>query len=229
MNPRVISTKARFTNVFLLIQDGKGLLVDTGSRGQSGKIQKAITSAGLAITDLKYIFLTHTHYDHAGSAADLQALSGAKVIVHAREAGFLKNGFTPIPKGTSPGFKFISKMGKIKNSIERKVGSYPALIPDITFDHFLNLEELGFDAKIVHTPGHTEGSSSLIFADRAFVGDCLFNFAGTIYPGFADDELQLHKTWKQILEWEIKWFYPAHGKRVGMDQLKKAAGKKNIA
>ena len=228
MNPKLIPSRVRYTNIFLIIQDGKGLLVDTGSRGQSDKIRKIITSAGLEITDLKYIFLTHTHFDHAGSAADLQTLSGAEVIVQTNEAGFLKNGFAPIPKGTSPVFKFISKMAKIKNSIEQKVGSFRAATPDIIFDNELDLKNLGFDVRIVHTPGHTEGSSSLLMGDQAFVGDCMFNLKGAIYPGFAEDELQLHNTWKQILKWDIKWFYPAHGKRFGMDQLKKEARRKNI-
>jgi len=42
------------------------------------------------------------------------------------------------------------------------------------------------------------------------------------------ETLTCAETWKQILEWDIEWFYPAHGKRVGMDQLKKEARRKNI-
>jgi len=228
MIPKVISTKARFTNVFLLIQDGKGLLVDTGSRGQSGKIQKAITSTGLAITDLKYIFLTHTHYDHAGSAAELKQLSGAKIIVHESEAECLIDGFKPIPKGTVPFFKLISKAAKIKKSQERKIGCYPPVKPDITFSDRLDLSDLGFDATIVHMPGHTTGSSGLLFKKKAIVGDCMFNLRGKLYPFFADDEKQLCESWRTILKLDVDLFYPAHGKRFSLETLKREATKKGI-
>lgn len=229
MLPELVKYKARFTNVYLLIQNGSALLVDTSSRGQSTNILNAITSNGLETGDLKYIFLTHTHYDHAGSVAELKAATGAKIIVHASEASFLEDGFTPIPKGTSPLFRIISKMGKMRPTIERKVGWYPPLKADIIFDEVLNLKDLGFDAKIIHTPGHTNGSSSLIVGNNAAVGDSVFNFRGNFYPGFADDELLLMKTWAKMLEWNVAWFYPAHGKRFNMDQFSREAIKKNNA
>ena len=75
-----------FTNVYLLVEKGKALLVDTGGRGKMKKLQKAINSVGLSNNDLKYIFLSHTHYDHAGSTANLKDLTGAEVIVHKSEA-----------------------------------------------------------------------------------------------------------------------------------------------
>jgi hydroxyacylglutathione hydrolase len=228
MQTKIISYRAGFTNVYLLINNGSCLLIDTGSRGESGKIVRWIKRSGYAIDSLKYIFLTHTHYDHAGSAAELKNISGAKVIVHASEAGFLENGFTPIPKGTSALFKFISWAGKYSPSIEEKVAGYPRLKPEIIFKEELDLQSFGFDAKITHTPGHTLGSSSLLLDDQAFVGDCMFNMRGTIYPGFADDEVKLRNTWSKILNWEVKWFFPSHGKRFSIENFKESARRKNI-
>lgn len=217
-----------FTNVFFIIQDGKCLIVDTGTRGEEKKLLRAISNIGCSLKDVKYIFLTHTHYDHAGSAAGLKALSGAQVIVHESEAEYLKNGFTPIPKGTSAVFKLISKAGKLKNSIEKKVAGYPPLKPDILFKDVLSLDQYGFNAEVRHIPGHTLGSSGLILGDKAIVGDCMFNLKGRLYPGFADDENQLVKTWKQVLKWNVNWFYPGHGKRFNKVELLKAAAKKGI-
>lgn len=225
---KMITYRAGFTNIFFLFNGQTGILVDTGSRGEANKIQKWLMRSGYGIEQINYIFLTHAHYDHAGSAADLKKISGSKVIIQKEALKYLQNGFKPIPRGTTPMFKLISKMGKMRESIERKVGSYPPLEADIEFDDKMDLNPMGFDAKIIHTPGHTSGSSSLVFGDRALVGDCMFNMRGTIYPGFADDEETLKTTWQHILTWDVKWFYPAHGKRFSMDKLRAVAVQKNI-
>lgn len=228
MDLELKSARIGFTNVFFIIQNGKCLMIDTGGKGEERKLQRAISSVGCSLNDVKYIFLTHTHYDHVGSAAVLKKMTGAKVIVHESEAENLLNGFTPIPKGTSALFKLISNAGKIKNSVEKRIGGYPPLKSDIIFKESLSLDQYGFNAEIRHTPGHTIGSSGLIVGDKAIVGDCMFNLKGSLYPGFADDEVQLAKTWKQILKWKVNWFYPAHGKRFTKADLEKTANKKGI-
>lgn len=227
MKPRLISIRAGFTNVYLVVQNGKGLLVDTGNRSQNRKITKAITSLSLKLTDLKYIFLTHTHFDHAGSVASLKEHTGAKVILHESEAGFLEKGFTPIPHGTNMLFKFISNAGKAER-IEKRIGWFPPAEAEITFTDSCSLKPIGFDAEIIHTPGHTAGSSTLIVGDKAIVGDTMFNMLGKYYPGFANDETALIETWKKLIGLDVEWYYPAHGKRIRKDKLKKEARQRGI-
>lgn len=227
MKTKFISFRAGFTNVYLLIQDRNILLVDTGTRNLEKQILKFITSRGFQPNDLKLIFLTHTHYDHAGSVANLKQLTGAKVIVHESEAGFLKEGFTHIPKGTNPLFKFISWMGR-RNRVEHKIAWYQKTEPEIVFKEKLSLKSLGFEAEIFHSPGHTNGSSSLKIGDRVVVGDAMFNLKGSIWPGFADDETILSETWKKFLEMDVKWFYPGHGKRISKENFMRYAQKKGI-
>lgn len=228
MNPVIASKRIGFTNVYLIEQNGKCMLIDAGSRGEVEKIRTFIHSRGYALNDLSHLFVTHTHYDHAGSAADLVKITGAKIIVHKSEASCLEKGFKSIPKGTSLIFKLISKSGKLKSSIERRIGEYPSADADIQFNQSLSLIEFGFDAEIIHTPGHTEGSSCLILGNNAIVGDCMFNLNGNLYPGFADNEEELKASWRKLLNLEIKWFYPAHGKRFNKEELMQAAKKKKI-
>ena len=225
MKPRVFSFRLHFTNVYLIEQEGRLLLVDTGNRGQVEKALKHIRTSGFDLADLKYIFLTHTHYDHAGSAAGIQKQTGAEVIVHRSEAASLKNGFTPIPLGTTPVFKAISFMGRKLPGIEKIIARYDPVEPGIVFDEKLDLSNLGFEGYLLHTPGHTEGSSSLILDEKAFVGDAMFNFRGMIFPGFANDEKMVGNSWKKLLDLNIKWFYPAHGKRVSRERLMQEAEK----
>ena len=228
MQTKLISFNTGFANVFLVIQDRNILLVDTGNRNKEEKILKGIASRGYKNEDIKYIFLTHSHYDHAGSAAALKEITGAKIIVHESEVDDLKEGFMRIPKGTSPLFKAISFMGR-NFGLERKIGSYRSIVADITFTRTFDLNPMGFDAKIIHSPGHTKGSSSVIVGDKAIVGDAMFNMGGKFYPGFANDEKSLFETWKSLSELEVNWYYPTHGKRIGKAQFLKEAKAKGIA
>jgi glyoxylase-like metal-dependent hydrolase (beta-lactamase superfamily II) len=228
MKTKLIPPRAGIANVFLIIQGRDILLVDTGSRNQEKRILEAITSRGFDQEHLKYIFLTHTHYDHAGNAAALKEITGAKIIVHESERDFLNDGFMRIPKGTSPLFKAISFMGR-NLGLERKIGWYPPAVADITFTQTFDMKPLGFDAEIIHTPGHTVGSSSLVVGDKVIVGDAMFNLGGKFYPGFANDEKTLVKSWKTFAGLEVRWYYPSHGKRIGKAQFLKEADAKGIA
>ena len=58
-------------NVLLLEDDDGWTLVDTGTPNSAGRIQEAITALGSGPEDLKRIFLTHHHPDHAGGVQGL--------------------------------------------------------------------------------------------------------------------------------------------------------------
>lgn len=223
---KVIPILTGTAQTFLLIQNGKFGLVDSGNKNKEKKVVRAMTSRGLKIEDLRFIFLTHTHYDHTGTAASMKKLSGAPIIVHRSEADFLRKGFNPIPNGTNPFTKFIVRMGR--KFTKQKFAFFQAAEPDFLFEEEFDLREFGFHGKIIKTPGHTIGSSTLLVDRLAFVGDTLFNVFGAIYPTFANDEIQLKKSWKLLMEMDIDYFYPAHGKRIRKAALIKAAQKKKI-
>ena len=220
---KVIPILTGTTQVFLIVQEGKFGLIDSGNRNTEKRIVKAITSRGMNIKDLRFIFLTHTHFDHAGNAAALKEMSGSPIIVHQSEADYLRNGFHPIPKGTSPFYRFIVYLGR--NLANKKFSAFDAIEPDALFESRLDLQSFGFDAEILHTPGHTSGSSILITDRKAFVGDTVFNIMGIKYPLFANDEMQLLKSWQQLLDLDVDYYYPAHGKRIPKAEFIKAVEK----
>ncbi len=60
---------------------------------------------------------------------------------------------------------------------------------DMLVDGMLDLKGMGMDAYIMHTPGHTSGSVSVIVEDEiALVGDTLFGvYKGSVFPPFAEN------------------------------------------
>ena len=215
---KIIPIRAGVGQVFLVKTNAGFFIVDSGTKGYENKVIKAITSRGLNLKDLRFIFLTHAHYDHAGGAAVLKRESGTKLIVHEMEAGNLKNGYTRVPRGTDAFYKVLSFLGK---HISKNYSHFPSVEPDITFIMDFDLTEFGISGKLIHTPGHTAGSSSLIIGNHAFVGDCLFNMMRKTYPPFANDERTLLKSWEKLLGINTEWYYPAHGKRLHKEDVKR--------
>lgn len=225
MKIKVIPIRAGAAHVFLVIQDDMFFLVDAGGKAFASKVAKAITSRGFRLSDLQFIFLTHTHYDHAGGAAALKRMSGCKIILNNKEADFLIKGDHYVPAGTNLPARFISFLGRM---LGKSYSGFPAAELDVLFDESMSLASFGFDAKIILTPGHTTGSSCLIIDKTAFVGDTLFNIAGKKYPPFANDTNLLALSWAKLLKEEVDWFYPAHGKRLNRAEVEKEAKRRKI-
>ena len=112
------------------------------------------------------VLLTHGHFDHAGAAEELAKEFGVKVYAHEAEKDTLQN-----PQ------KNVSWM----------VGASESYHADV----FLKDEEVitlaGFEIKVLHTPGHTEGGCCYYVASESvvFTGDTLFaqSVGRTDFPG----------------------------------------------
>lgn len=86
----------------------------------------------------------------------------------------------------------------------------------------------GKPGRVIHTPGHTMGSLSIVLeSGEAFVGDLVMNFGfmrrGPGLPLFAEDVNLVVKSWKKLLDSGVKMIYPAHGKPFPVALLEKLA------
>lgn len=208
-NIRIIQKRIGYSNATLVVYDKNSILVDTGVKGKINQIPDLFKQAGLKPSDLKLIILTHTHYDHTGNLHAIHDYTGAKVMVHKNEFENLKNGFTPIPLGTSRYPKFISRAGRL---IVPKFASSNPFIAEIITENEFDLNEFGLDAKVIYTPGHTKGSQSVIIGKTAITGDAFVNMRnGWIFPPFADEPKVLLHTWQHLFDSGIEDIYPGHG------------------
>lgn len=216
--PQLIQLLDRRCNVFLYSAAGRHILIDTNRRRHRAALLTALHS--LDITRIDLLVLTHTHYDHAENAAYIKSRYGAKVIVHEAEAHYLKTGRSPLPAGTLFPTRLLADYG---GRYFQHRFDYEACIPDATFTESLDLSAFGFPIRLLHTPGHSSGSMSVIIEDTvALAGDTLFGkFPGTVFPPFADDVPELYKSWRLLLDTGCSVFYPGHGRAVTRELLQR--------
>ncbi len=204
--------------IYIVQQNDSFIIVDTGMSGLAEKSIKKLMEYGIGPGNLRLIILTHTHYDHSGGAARIKEWSKAPLLVHEREADFLRQGYTPIPKGSIFLTRIISWLGRKTNYSK---AHYPAVKEDIRMKGPFDLKPFGIDGRIVHTPGHTLGSVSLILENsKAIVGDTLFGIRkGSVFPVFADNVPELYRSWKKLIECGCAIFFPGHGRPVTLKDV----------
>jgi len=192
-----------------LIKTRKGyILVDAGIKGKSDKVRDALAKFDADLKDVILIIITHVHYDHVGSLKELKKMTGAPILAHKNAAELLEKGKTDFPKGTMLFSKIISRLANLFSE-----GKFEPVEAEIIMDESYNLSEFGIEGEVVYTPGHTDGSISVIIEGKHFIcGDTFFNFfPNSIYPPFANDQDKLIESWMKIASFNCEKFYPGHG------------------
>jgi glyoxylase-like metal-dependent hydrolase (beta-lactamase superfamily II) len=165
--------RLRMSNVHLALAP-RPVLIDTGSPGDAERILRWIAALGVGVPDT--FILTHAHADHAGSAAELRRLTGARLCLAPEDwpmAAAGRNGPLGPVRLTAWPLQFPVP------------DRFDPFTPDVALDGQAALEALGVDATLMATPGHTPGSVSLLFRDgQAVVGDLLMGgyLGGQIRP-----------------------------------------------
>jgi len=204
----IIQIMAGRSNVFLLTNGKNNILIDTSVSRLWSRIQKQLKRLG--ITRIDYLILTHAHFDHAANANRIKIKYKTLVIVQKEEAGYLSNGDNILPDGTT----IFTRL--IVNILARRLFSrfkYEPCNYDLLVDSYFDLKDYGFNAYLIHTPGHTIGSMSIIIDNQvAIVGDTMFGvFKWSVFPPYAEDATQMVKSWGKLLETNCSVFIPSHG------------------
>lgn len=197
-------------NCFLVRRGNARLLVDTGRTAAWGRLRTALASAGVVPGQNLDVVLTHTHFDHAENVASLKETFQVTLLAHRLEAPLLASGAGPIPAGSV--FLTRALMAAAGDRARNWFRYRPATV-DIPVDGPTNLEDRGLGVRLVHTPGHTAGSISVIVDDDvALVGDAMVGvMPGAIFPPFGEDRARIVSSWAVLLETDCRLFLPAHG------------------
>jgi glyoxylase-like metal-dependent hydrolase (beta-lactamase superfamily II) len=134
---------------------GEAMVIDPGDN-----IPQILAALARHKLTLKQIIVTHAHIDHIGGAARLKKTTGAPVLLNQNDL---------------PQLAIMDQQAAWLG-----VPTPEILPPDASLEDGAIIGIAGHTARILHTPGHTEGSICLHFAPENLLlaGDTLF--AGSI-------------------------------------------------
>lgn len=184
-----MQTGDMFVNCYIVYgKNSEAVVIDPG--GSAEKILNQIEANGLKIT---HILLTHGHFDHIVAVKAIKEKTGAPVCVHQADAPMLADPaknlsiFVDDPV-YAPAADMLLKDGDVLFSGELRI-------------------------KVLHTPGHSEGSVCFIIENALFTGDTLFYmYVGrTDFPGSSFEKLKYsvnHILGGLQTDYDV---YPGHG------------------
>jgi hydroxyacylglutathione hydrolase len=197
-----------------LVKTGDGfILIDTGVSNRRIDLEKALASAGCKPGNLKLVILTHGDSDHADNCAYLRNKYGTRIAMHYGDSGMVERGDMSWNRKAKP--DKISIMGRIILFITPflvRPGKFDTFKPDFTIDEGFDLSGYGFNATVLHLPGHSKGSLGILTTSGdLFCGDLLYNIGK---PGsiFIDDLTDFHASVEKLKSLKIDTVYPGHGK-----------------
>lgn len=190
------------------------ILVDGGDPDRFERFKKGLERASIAPDEIRLLIATHGHWDHVGSIKEIKELTGAEVLMHREDEHFLQDGHPSQPPG-------LTAWGRVLTALIKLYLPFVA-IPTFDVDRFvegdeeISLATYGIPGVVIHTPGHTRGSLSVLLeGGEAFVGDLAMNRMPLRYrpgmPIFGDDAETVRQSWRKLLDRGAKVVYPAHG------------------
>ncbi len=184
------------TNTYLIQGEEGCLLFDTGWAGTFPAFCHTMGDMNIPVQDIDYILISHYHPDHMGIAQEIADLGPVILVadiqrnhIHNSDSVFTKEGktqFCPIRDSNVRFFPIREGRSKLK--------------------------EIGIDGQVIHTPGHSDDSISLLLDDGSL-------FVGDLNPLY---EVELHRgtliedSWNKLMALAPKTVYYGHAKSVSV-------------
>ncbi len=193
-------------HVYLIENPDGYIMIDAGVGLEQERITDTLRKDGLDPADIRYLFLTHTHSDHAGGAVYFKEEYGVKVFVASAEAEFLR----------SSDQMDLGLDIAIKDGIYPEDYRFPNCEPDVELfggETFV-FGELHIEA--IHTPGHSFGS--MCYRLNKDGRNCLFSGDVVVHGGklmflncHGSVMADMRKSMPQLGGLGIEELYPGHG------------------
>lgn len=190
----IVNIGYRSTNYWVVSAGRSRLLVDIGWPGTMGWMKANLRRMGIPLGEIRFVLATHYHIDHAGLAQEFKQ-AGVPLLVVDVQAGAIPR----MKLWTKPWDRYldITTDGNtlISCAESREV-----------------LARIGLSGEILHTPGHSEDSVSLLLDDgSAFTGDLPPEGIGGEESSGMFDGPAIAACWVRLRDRGARRVYPAHG------------------
>jgi len=197
-------------NCYLIAEDPV-TLIDTGPKTKEAieALREGLRRAGVRVSDIRRIVLTHAHEDHCGLARSIRdEAKDATVLVHGWETGhrigrleYDEHRQLLVRAGVP-----TEDIGQMRRMYEG-VRAYADALEDDQYSELTDEMELEFatgSLRVIHTPGHTPGSCSFLReADRTLIaGDCVLKRI-TPNPILSPDPIDPQKRFHSLAEYLV--------------------------
>jgi glyoxylase-like metal-dependent hydrolase (beta-lactamase superfamily II) len=191
----IVNVGYRSTNYWVVSAGTSRVLVDLGWPGTMGIMLANLKRMDVLLDEIRYGLATHYHIDHAGLAQELKQ-AGVPLLVLDTQVGAIPQ----MKTWTKPQDRFVDII--MHDNVM------------IAFHESRSvLEGIGIPGEILHTPGHSDDSISLLLDDGSvFTGDLTPpDFIGV------EDASVVSASWRLLRERGAKRVYPGHGPIWEMD------------
>jgi len=127
--------------IYLIHCNGESALVDAGCGRSMKRLFSNIDECGIDPQTIRYLLITHCHYDHTGGAAAIRKQLHCKTVAHELDAGFLEAGDSAVTAAEWYG----SEITPVPIDLKLSVPQTDILVGEKT-------------VTALHMPGHSPGS-----------------------------------------------------------------------
>ncbi len=209
----------RVLNNYLIKTDKGWIAVDTGYAGGCSRFLAGLQKNGINPQEIKYIFLTHAHDDHAGYLEELMRATVATLVMDKLSPDRLLAGHNQWIGGCSGRLAkfFVSAMSLAgKGKHEFPVMDVRAVENVVLWDRENQFfKQQGLPLTIVLLHGHTADNIGLLTDYGAlFCGDAAMNGFPSVKRNiiWIENLDDYRKSWDAMIESPAKEIYPSHGK-----------------
>jgi glyoxylase-like metal-dependent hydrolase (beta-lactamase superfamily II) len=157
---------------FLVATDGGFVIFDPGPASASDAVERRVNEVGFELTDLRAVFATHVHLDHAGGAGVLAEKTDCVVFCHPLGAPHLHD----------PGAKLLPSAERLYGDMMVPLWGTTLGVPKDRLHVVDDGESVtidGLEVNAWHTPGHAIHHVAWQVGDAVSTGDV----AGVRFPG----------------------------------------------
>jgi len=168
----------RYLNSYLIRAESQYLLIDTGMCNDEafGELSRQLAQIRVKPQNLTEILVTHFHIDHVGLVSRLRKLSGAQLIVSAKETEAVRLTLQTYGSHWKDLTNFYKDAGIPKELVGRMIDSTPSRLyqevyeelgrPSRTLEDGEEISIGGYSFQTIWTPGHSPGHICLYEPER---------------------------------------------------------------